>query len=95
MKKLFFVCSWNKRKELTWSGICWGLYKSLKKYYDIQDVDIMSVSESVISKSIKEDFEDKGGYNIIQNVIDVIWVDAPVSEEDYQWIKEKCMRLLG
>ena len=54
MKKLFFVCSWNKRKELTWSGICWGLYKSLKKYYDIQDVDISNVRAPLYKRIFKK-----------------------------------------
>lgn len=40
MRKMYFVSSWNEEKEKTWSGINWGLFCSLKKYFDLCDINI-------------------------------------------------------
>lgn len=37
--KLGFICKWGKKKEDTWSGTPYGLYKELSKIYDIYDID--------------------------------------------------------
>lgn len=40
MEKLYFLADWQKNKEATWSGTCWGLYCALKKHRDIIDCDL-------------------------------------------------------
>lgn len=40
MKKINYVCFWEKSKQKTWSGTCWGLYTALQKYYTIIDYNI-------------------------------------------------------
>lgn len=37
MKKMAFVCSWEKNREYSWSGTHYGLYSSLKQYFDVVD----------------------------------------------------------
>ena len=39
MKKLGFVCAWEKDKQKSWSGTNWGLYTALQKHYEVIDVD--------------------------------------------------------
>lgn len=47
MKTLNFVARWSKtNKKQTWSGIVWGLYTTLGKYYKVNDIDISEVGLS-------------------------------------------------
>lgn len=47
MKKIYFVCKWNKEKEKTWSGTSFALYSELKKYFEVCDIE---VTESILDK---------------------------------------------
>lgn len=38
--KLLFVCRWSKIREKSWSGTHYSIYCSLKKYFDVDDIDI-------------------------------------------------------
>jgi len=37
--ELGFICKWERRREATWSGTPYGLYKELGKIYNIYDVN--------------------------------------------------------
>jgi hypothetical protein len=51
MNHLYFLVAWNKNKEKTWSGTCWGLFKALKKYFSVEDIDInLSKFENLVGK---------------------------------------------
>lgn len=44
MKTINFVARWSKiNKRQTWSGILWGLYTSLEKYYTVNDIDVSKI----------------------------------------------------
>lgn len=40
MDKVYFLVDWQKNKEVTWSGTCWGLYCALKKHQEIIDCNL-------------------------------------------------------
>lgn len=40
MRNLYFIVSWAKHKERTWSGTCYGLYISLSKYFKVEDINL-------------------------------------------------------
>lgn len=42
MEKLTFLVNWGKNKETAWSGTNYSVYKALKKYFDVEDVNIKS-----------------------------------------------------
>lgn len=53
MNKLYFFVNWEKNKPQTWSGTCWGLYNSLKKYFEIAEIDLgsnYSILEKILYK---------------------------------------------
>lgn len=46
---IVFACQWNKRKEKTWSGTSFAIYRSLKKIYQIEDFTIReSISDFLL-----------------------------------------------
>lgn len=48
-KLIVFACQWNKRKEKTWSGTSFAIYRSLKKLYQIEDFTIReSISDFLV-----------------------------------------------
>lgn len=54
MKTINFIARWAEDKRLTWSGIVWGLYTSLSKYYKIEDYDVSHVRPSWFFRKHKE-----------------------------------------
>ena len=50
MKNLYFIVSWAKNKERTWSGTCYGLYISLSKYFKVEDIEINEDKISTIKR---------------------------------------------
>lgn len=38
--KISYICKWDKKKENTWSGTTYSLYKALEKEVDIKDYDV-------------------------------------------------------
>lgn len=40
MEDLTFLVSWGKNKETAWSGTNYSLYKALKKYYNVKDINL-------------------------------------------------------
>lgn len=40
MDKFYFLVEWQKNKEATWSGTCWGLYNALSKHLNITDYNL-------------------------------------------------------
>lgn len=40
MDKFYFLVEWQKNKEATWSGTCWGLYNALNKHLNITDYNL-------------------------------------------------------
>lgn len=40
MEKLTFLVSWGRKKERSWSGTNYSIYKALSRYYDISDVNV-------------------------------------------------------
>lgn len=40
MEDLTFLVSWGKDKETAWSGTNYSLYKALRKYYNIKDINL-------------------------------------------------------
>lgn len=68
MKKIYFLVNWNKDKEKTWSGTCYGLYSSLAKYSDIVDIQLSRISFiSRILRKLKLTNNDFGLNSILQN----------------------------
>lgn len=67
MEKMYFVSSWEKPKEKTWSGINWGLFCSLKKYFDLCDIDIGHIKKPFYLKVLHKILLGGGdfGYNVI------------------------------
>lgn len=53
-KKLFYVTSWNKNKESTWSGTTYSLYKALTHYFNVIDVPVPVEKPSLIYKIFKK-----------------------------------------
>ncbi len=39
MRTLYFVSEWSKNKAATWSGTCYGLFKSLSKLVQVIDIE--------------------------------------------------------
>lgn len=54
MQKLYFIVSWLKDKEQTWSGTCYGLYISLSKFFSVEDIEIQEGKISIIRKVLKK-----------------------------------------
>lgn len=52
MDKLYYLVNWQKDKTRTWSGTCWGLFTSLQKYYDVEDIDAFP-KDSVVFKILR------------------------------------------
>lgn len=51
--RLLFSCSWEKNREVSWSGTHNSLFKSLQKYFDICDLDTSCNDDSFESKVTK------------------------------------------
>ena len=68
MKKIYFVCKWNKEKEKTWSGTSFALYSELKKYFEVCDIEVKErvfdkirryINGKLNWKCFREDFQIK------------------------------------
>lgn len=40
MEQIGLVCAWSKEREKSWSGIHYGLYTHLARYFKVMDIDI-------------------------------------------------------
>lgn len=56
MEKLHFVSAWRKVREATWSGTAWGVFCSLKKYYDIEDINVGNEKYPLIKRVLQRIF---------------------------------------
>lgn len=54
MKKLYFIVSWLKNKEQTWSGTCYGLYVSLSRLFSVEDIKIKEDKIPLIKRILKK-----------------------------------------
>lgn len=59
MQKLYFIVSWAKKKETTWSGTCYGLYTSLSKFFEVEDIRISENKLSPIIRRLNRFLKDK------------------------------------
>lgn len=66
MKKLIFIARWSKDRKKTWSGIVYGLYNSLQKYYSISDIDIGCNKPTIINKIFHKIFGSDMNWSLIQ-----------------------------
>lgn len=53
---MYFIVSWGKDKQSSWSGTNWGLYQALSKYCTIKDICVPSNQDSFIRRILRRLF---------------------------------------
>ncbi|MBB2183540.1 glycosyltransferase family 4 protein [Lachnospiraceae bacterium MD1] len=89
--KLSYVCTWNKIKELTWSGTTFYLMKAMEKYFDLTNYDIQmdypngtivnhnsSLGRAILSRKAKKILKESDA-NIVFQIDDYVIMEDKIN----------------